>query len=453
MAADFLVVAMSWLVMGALLAWYQGVSLRTDGLELGEWTAVRLVGLAVLHGALITLLAYTEGLQLEGMSLAEQTEVLSKSVLWATAVLCFAYGLQGASLQTCELFGGAAALGFGGLWSLRWWGFERDRRLHKNSGTRHVLIVGSVDVGRRIASHFKEHAAERAVVGFLDDDRPSGSGVVGRVRDLARVTRERFVDEVILAAPHDSDLTRWTLEECRRLRLDVEIVPDLFGCKAVEHEMERVGGLPAICVHAEPLPAAALTLKRVVDVVGSAAALTVLSPLLAALATLIKIDSKGTVLYSAERVGRKGRLFRCYKFRTMVSNADELKGNLRLQNERKGPIFKITADPRITRVGKYLRRYSLDELPQLWNVLVGEMSLVGPRPHPLDDFAEYELEHLARLDVTPGITGLWQVTARRDPSFHRGMELDREYIRSWSLRLDAQILFKTFRAVLCGSGD
>ena len=137
----------------------------------------------------------------------------------------------------------------------------------------------------------------------------------------------------------------------------------------------------------------------------------------------------------------------------MVRTADELKDTLRNQNQRSGPFFKIADDPRITRVGRFLRRYSLDELPQLWNVLKGEMSLVGPRPHPLDDFAAYEVEHLARLDVTPGITGLWQVTARRDPSFQKGIELDREYIRGWNLGMDMKILIETVRAVMQGSGD
>jgi lipopolysaccharide/colanic/teichoic acid biosynthesis glycosyltransferase len=137
----------------------------------------------------------------------------------------------------------------------------------------------------------------------------------------------------------------------------------------------------------------------------------------------------------------------------MVRDADALKDRLRQNNERAGPFFKITGDPRITRLGRILRRYSLDELPQLWNVVKGDMSLVGPRPHPLDDVASYEIEHLARLDVTPGITGLWQVTARRDPSFQRGMELDREYIRTWSLRSDLRILMRTLLAVVQGSGD
>jgi lipopolysaccharide/colanic/teichoic acid biosynthesis glycosyltransferase len=194
-------------------------------------------------------------------------------------------------------------------------------------------------------------------------------------------------------------------------------------------------------------------LKRVVDVLGAGLALAVLAPLLAGIAGLIKLDSQGPVLYCAKRAGRKGRLFRCCKFRTMVSDADALKQNLRRNNQRAGPFFKIKNDPRITRLGRFLRRYSLDELPQLWNVVRGDMSLVGPRPHPLDDVAGYAIEHLARLDVTPGITGLWQVTARRDPSFQRGMELDREYIRTWSLGSDLRILLKTFLAVAQGSGD
>jgi exopolysaccharide biosynthesis polyprenyl glycosylphosphotransferase len=295
--------------------------------------------------------------------------------------------------------------------------------------------------------------AGRKLYGFLDNDRPLGKGVMGRVGDLARLARTGFVDEVILAAPHDRSLTLEVLREARRLRLDVEIVPELFGCMPARREVERVGNFPVICLYAERSPAFGLVLKRVVDVIGASFALTVLWPLLFAIAGLIKLDSRGKVLYRAQRAGRKGRLFRCFKFRTMVSNADDLKNRLRANNQRSGPVFKIADDPRITPLGRWLRRYSLDELPQLWNVLKGEMSLVGPRPHPADDFAGYEIDHLARLDVTPGITGLWQVTARRDPSFQRGMELDREYIRTWSLALDVRILLKTFLAVMRGSGD
>jgi exopolysaccharide biosynthesis polyprenyl glycosylphosphotransferase len=293
----------------------------------------------------------------------------------------------------------------------------------------------------------------RVVCGFLDDQRPLGHGVIGRVGSLAQLARTGFVDEVILAAPHDRDLTLRVLHEARRLRLDVQIVPDLFGCKPARYEVGRLGELPVICLHQEPLPATGLFLKRIVDVIGASAACLLLMPLLAVIAALIKLDSPGPVFYAAQRAGKKGRPFRCYKFRTMVSDADDLKDSLRRENQRSGPFFKITGDPRITRIGRLLRRYSLDELPQLWNVLKGEMSLVGPRPHPLDDFAAYEIEHLSRLDVTPGITGLWQVTARRDPSFQRGIDLDRQYIRTWNLGMDLRILCKTVLAVVQGSGE
>jgi lipopolysaccharide/colanic/teichoic acid biosynthesis glycosyltransferase len=201
------------------------------------------------------------------------------------------------------------------------------------------------------------------------------------------------------------------------------------------------------------LPVAGLLLKRALDVVGAMTGLILIAPALALLATLVRLDSPGPVLYAALRAGRKGRPFRCYKFRTMVRGADALKDGLRQRNQRQGPFFKITGDPRITRVGGVLRRYSLDELPQLWNVLKGEMSLVGPRPHPLDDFSAYSIEHLPRLDVVPGMTGLWQVTARRDPSFQAGMNLDIEYIHRWSLKMDLRILLKTALVVLRGGGE
>jgi exopolysaccharide biosynthesis polyprenyl glycosylphosphotransferase len=293
---------------------------------------------------------------------------------------------------------------------------------------------------------------ERVFCGFLDDRKPLGKGIVGRTIHLAQLARTGFVDEVILAAPHDRDLTLRVLRAAQQLRLDVKLAPDLFGCEAAR-ETERIGGIPLISLHKERLPVAGLLLKRALDLVAALAALVVLTPTLALIAILIKLNSAGPVLYAALRAGRKGRSFRCYKFRTMVKDADALKKGLRERNQRQGPTFKITKDPRITWIGRFLRRYSLDELPQLLNVLKGEMSLVGPRPHPLDDFSAYTIEHLPRLDVTPGITGLWQVTARRDPSFQAGMNLDLEYIHRWSLGLDLRILLKTVWEVLRGSGE
>jgi len=201
-----------------------------------------------------------------------------------------------------------------------------------------------------------------------------------------------------------------------------------------------------------PWPEWPLTIKRIADVIVSAAGLVALSPLLLIIAAVVWLDSPGPVFYRGVRVGHKGQKFNCCKFRTMVLQADLAKADLRARNEREGAFFKIAKDPRITRAGQVLRRYSLDELPQLWNVLCGEMSLVGPRPHPPDDVERYRVEQLQRLDVVPGITGLWQVTARRDPSFERSVSLDVEYIQTWSLGLDLRILWKTIPAVFQGGG-
>ena len=195
-----------------------------------------------------------------------------------------------------------------------------------------------------------------------------------------------------------------------------------------------------------------LFLKRIMDIVLSTIVLVLHWPLLLVIAIAIKLESPGPVIYPSLRVGKKGRRFVCYKFRTMVSGADELKDNLRRLNQRRGPFFKIADDPRVTRLGRFLRKYSLDELPQFWNVLKGDMSLVGPRPHPLDDVERYSPWHHGRLDVKPGLTGLWQVTARANPSFETCMVLDLGYIRSWSLLLDCRILMMTIPAVLAGEG-
>ena len=196
-----------------------------------------------------------------------------------------------------------------------------------------------------------------------------------------------------------------------------------------------------------------LFLKRIMDVVLSTIVLVLLCPLMLVIAIAIKLESPGRAIYRSRRVGKCGRKFDCYKFRTMVAGSDRLKENLRRLNQRRGPFFKIADDPRLTRLGGFLRKYSLDELPQLWNVLRGDMSLVGPRPHPVEDCAQYSSEHCRRLGVKPGVTGLWQVLARANPSFETCMMLDLAYIEKWSLLLDCRILVKTIPAVMAGEGQ
>jgi exopolysaccharide biosynthesis polyprenyl glycosylphosphotransferase len=335
------------------------------------------------------------------------------------------------------------------------------RRLEKRARVRpiatgqkrkNVIIVGAGPVGQQLASCLEAQSSGRTVRGFLDQNRRIDPRVLGSVGELARVARSEFADEIIIAIPHQGELARTAIIEAMRNHLDVSVVPDLFGYAPCRTLAEQVGPFPLIPVNEERLPEVGLVLKRALDIVLASVALVLLAPLLLAVALTIKLDSSGPVFYRAVRAGKKGRQFLCWKFRTMAINSDQMKADLRERNEREGPTFKVTDDPRITRAGRLLRRYSLDELPQLWNVLKGEMSLVGPRPHPLDDYQRYELEHLRRLDVTPGITGLWQIKARRDPSFNTNMALDLDYIDHWSLWLDVCILLKTVKVLLAGTG-
>jgi exopolysaccharide biosynthesis polyprenyl glycosylphosphotransferase len=318
---------------------------------------------------------------------------------------------------------------------------------------RNVLIIGAGQVGRELALHLeRDDSAHSAVLGFLDDRAPVGGAVLGRIHDLASIARREFVDEIILTTAAPAEITRKIIREARANQIDVKLVPDFFGCDPAPVILRKYGNVPVLTLSQERIPIFRLLVKRGIDVVLSAVGLLLALPLLAIIGCVTKLDSPGPVFYRAARMGLKGRRFLCFKLRTMIPNADALKHKLRACNQRTGAFFKMVDDPRVTRVGRLLRRYSLDELPQLWNVLRGEMSLVGPRPHPIDDFERYDLEDLQRLEVLPGLTGLWQVTARRDPSFARNMALDREYIGRWTLGLDFRILFKTVAVVLRGEG-
>jgi exopolysaccharide biosynthesis polyprenyl glycosylphosphotransferase len=316
------------------------------------------------------------------------------------------------------------------------------------------LIIGAGKSGRKLATYLRQDAVcSRVVIGFLDQTEPIGGDIRGRLENLASIVRTDFVDEIILAAPQTREVARWVIQEARRNHIDVKIVPDLFGFEPDPQEFEKLGNILVLTVSEERVPAFALFLKHAIDVVLAVTILVIASPVLALVAIAIKAQSPGPVFYLAQRTGLKGICFLCYKFRTMTEGADKMKDGLRTRNERLGPFFKIVDDPRITRLGRFLRRYSLDELPQLWNVVRGEMSLVGPRPHPVDDVARYDIADLQRLDVLPGLTGLWQVTARGDPSFELNLALDLEYINSWTLGGDFHILYKTISVVFGGNGS
>jgi exopolysaccharide biosynthesis polyprenyl glycosylphosphotransferase len=326
-------------------------------------------------------------------------------------------------------------------------------RAERGIGARNALIIGAGRVGQALAEQLdSDKLLGYRFVGFLDGNHSTDPRRLGRIEDLRSVARAEFVDEIFITIPSERELVKRVVHEARQQRLSVNVIPDLYDGIGWDAPLHRVGGFPVMDLHWQPIPTAGLLVKRVLDFVLSLIGLILCIPLFIVLAIAIRLDSPGPIFYMAPRAGRKGCPFRCCKFRTMVVNADGMKDSLRKHNERSGPLFKITDDPRVTRLGRFLRKYSLDELPQLWNVLLGEMSLVGPRPHPLDDYSKYDLDHRRRLEVKPGVTGLWQVTARRDPSFETNMKLDLQYIENWDLRLDLEILLRTFAAVARAEG-
>ena len=448
--ADYLVILICWMVAFTIEAAFQPALASSIGSIPRAFFTSGEAGGALLFAMLTTLLGFSEGLYTPDSSRrAPKPVILTKVIAWTTLL----QGLMLCLIAKDELLSVslviAACLSCCALISWRaWWQPRKNPRREHN-----VLIVGAGRAGREVARFFAEHPESgRQVRGFLDHVPGAALRVLGPPERVAEIARAEFADEIIVALPRNSQLAQRVIWEARSHNLDVKAVPDLFGCEPWDPWVEYAGNVPLITLHREAFPAVSLFWKHAVDIVVSIAGLAFLAPFMLVIAALVRLDSKGPILYSAPRVGKRGRRFQCLKFRTMVQNAGDLKDCLRMQNQRQGPCFKIVNDPRITRVGHFLRRYSLDELPQLWNVVKGEMSLVGPRPHPVDDFSRYALDHYRRLDVTPGITGLWQVTARRNPSFQVNLALDLEYIEKWSLGLDFHILMKTLAVVFHGTG-
>lgn len=327
------------------------------------------------------------------------------------------------------------------------------KRIERGIGTQHVLIVGAGEIGLAFRRYLETHGfLGKTFCGFVDDRIQCSPEWLGTPADLPNLITKHFVDEVYFTPEIDRELIMEIATRAKESGVSVKVVPDLYGGLALGATLTHIGNVPVLELSNQPAPAFELWLKRCMDLVFAFLGLLITSPVMAVAALAIKLDSPGPVIYAAWRVGRKGRRFRCYKFRTMVSEADRLKDYLRHMNERDGATFKIANDPRITRVGRFLRRYSIDELPQFYNVLRGDMSIVGPRPHPVDDFQHYQLADLRRLDVLPGITGMWQVNARHDPSFEKNVLLDLEYIQNWTIWLDLKIILKTVPEVCRGAG-
>ncbi|WP_244502154.1 sugar transferase [Terriglobus roseus] len=330
-------------------------------------------------------------------------------------------------------------------------------RYREGVDTRNVLIIGAGRVAHALRNHLESlrHLGFRfrGFISLTEQEAESGDAdIIGDVKNCLALARALFVDEIFFSVPADKRMVIALVNEARELGIDVRVVPDLYDGLAWNAPVEYIGQFPTIPLHRRDFPIGSFMVKRMMDITLSALALLALSPVLLAISIAVRFNSTGPIFYKARRIGRKGRTFNCMKFRTMVQNADDLKAQLEHMNERDGILFKVTNDPRITRVGRVLRKYSLDEIPQFFNVLRGDMSLVGPRPPIASEVERYDLAHLRRLDVLPGITGLWQVEARQDPSFDSYISLDTAYVENWNLWLDLKILVRTVSVVLGGTG-
>jgi exopolysaccharide biosynthesis polyprenyl glycosylphosphotransferase len=333
----------------------------------------------------------------------------------------------------------------------------------RGNNFRQVLIVGRNRRTEIIAKKIEE-APEYGLrlIGCIDCTENGNSSsfnnnfnLLGNLEDFEKILKEEVVDEVIVTLPMKSFYSEIEkiISICEQVGVEVKIPTDLFSHKLAKSKITDYYDIQVIDFYTSPKMNLQLVIKRLIDVIASSVLLVLLSPLFVIVSVLIKATSKGPLFYPWKVVGQNNRDFVGYKFRTMTENADTLKESLMAQNEMEGPVFKMTNDPRITPIGKWLRKFSVDELPQLWSVLKGDMSLVGPRPPNRNELVRYEFWQRRKISFKPGITCLWQVQGRnRINDFNEWCKLDLDYIDNWSLWLDFKILFKTTWVVVKGTG-
>ncbi len=334
---------------------------------------------------------------------------------------------------------------------------------------RYILIIGSKQRSQDfINSVMARKESGYRIIGALElvenadaigREVCQGVKVTGTMKDFKRLLKSTTIDEIVFGIPlkkikNINEYIYFAEEMGKNVRIlpDFQINKVKYYPKTASVEIASFLGITTLVLSSGPKNSNELILKAIFDYTGALIGLIFLSPFFLLIALIIKLTSKGPVFYSQQRVGLNGRCFRLYKFRTMVEGADELKKKLLTMNEMDGPAFKIEKDPRITRVGRVLRKMSLDEFPQLINVLKGEMSLVGPRPPLLSEVGAYKLWQRRRLSMKPGLTCTWQVTSRNNTSFEQWMNMDLEYIDNWSIGLDIKLLLMTVKAIASGSG-
>ncbi len=399
-------------------------------------------------------LYYTRREVLESFELG----MLFKAVLLASVVVIVAlYGFKVHGFPRTILFIGSILILFLlSVWRIlkRWFVEYLVRHGYNNFN---ALIIGAGKVGTALYNEIKKRPGLGInVVGFLDDFKDMTESkdmprILGKSSDFVKIARREFINKVFITTYNTHTDFLKLLEIAKRLGIAVRVVPHGFELISGDFFKYNIGVIP-ILEYSQAQEFQKQAGKRVFDFIVALILLIISSPLFIVIAVVIKATSPGPVFYLSRRYGRGGRKFYMYKFRSMVKDADKVIEQYLDKNEADGPIFKIKNDPRVTKIGRVLRKYSLDELPQLFNVIKGDMSLVGPRPLPIDQIHKEDLRQLKRLEVRPGITGLWQIRGRSDISFSRLVRWDIWYINNWSFWLDINILFQTIPAVIKGRG-
>ena len=332
----------------------------------------------------------------------------------------------------------------------------------RGHNTRQIVIIGTGSRAQKFADKvYRNPELGYHIIGFVDDQwkgietfYKTGWKLLGNLEDTHEIVKRHIIDEVVIGLPMKShyDKIGTIIKTCEEHGIIIRLLSDLFDLKIAKSYIDHLDNTPILTLHTAPIEQWPLLVKRFIDISLSIILLVFLSPLFLLVALLIKFDSKGPVFFIQERVGLNNRRFKLIKFRTMVKDAEKLLKMIEKFNEVSGPVFKMRNDPRLTSAGKWLRKISIDELPQFINVLKGDMSLVGPRPPIQSEVEQYQWKDRRRLSMKPGITCLWQIYGRNTIPFEKWMELDKEYIDNWSLQLDFKILAKTIPAVMRGSG-
>ncbi|MBE9571478.1 MAG: sugar transferase [Proteobacteria bacterium] len=336
--------------------------------------------------------------------------------------------------------------------------FLKKVRVHGRN-LRFVLIIGTNERAYNYLEMIKRNRASGyRVIGFVDDRlhiAKPGIGLLGHLADFSHIISELVIDEVVIALPVKSyyEKMQEIIEKAEEQGVTIRYLSHLFNTKISVVNTTTLGGVPVLEMTSKPREDSRFLAKRALDVVGGTLLLVLTLPVTILAAIAIKLTSPGPVLFVQQRVGYNKRIFQLYKFRTMVVNAERMQRELEVSNEMDGPVFKIEDDPRITKIGRWLRKMSIDELPQLYNVIRGEMSLVGPRPLPVRDYNGFEKDwQRRRFSVRPGLTCLWQINGRNHTKFEDWMKLDMQYIDNWTLLGDIKILFQTIPVLINGKG-